>query len=381
MRVAIVVRTLKIGGMERVAVNLAEAFADEGDESHLIYFKDKQRAYTPKDNVHFHYFNLYKTLKLTIIGAIAGVLAKILNGIFRGSYFIYAGYLLTPIFKYKLKALEKKYGRFDLIIMRGHGTYELIWPMKDDRVVQMVESIFIKQHSRLDKFYTKVLYSGKNIAGVSSGVVEEIKKITNRLQIKPKSLHVVNNPIDVQTISHEAEAYVVEEKQKFILSVGRITFNKNLSLLIDAYQYAREYLGLNLPLVIIGEGEDLENIKRKVDEYGLNEHIRFLGFLKNPYPWIKQAEILALTSKAEGLGMVMLEALACRTKIVSTESRGGIRDIMADELESYMTNFDAEAFAKKMVEIIDEGKEWDFDKHIKKFRPETIVKRYKELYL
>lgn len=41
MRVAVVVRSLKIGGMERVAVNLSEAFADAGHESHLIYFKIK----------------------------------------------------------------------------------------------------------------------------------------------------------------------------------------------------------------------------------------------------------------------------------------------------------------------------------------------------
>ena len=58
MRVAVVVRSLKIGGMERVAVNLSEAFADAGHESHLIYFKDKNRVFTPKESVHFHHFDL-----------------------------------------------------------------------------------------------------------------------------------------------------------------------------------------------------------------------------------------------------------------------------------------------------------------------------------
>lgn len=41
MKVLIVVRTLKIGGMERVAVNLADAFAEQGHESHLMYFKPR----------------------------------------------------------------------------------------------------------------------------------------------------------------------------------------------------------------------------------------------------------------------------------------------------------------------------------------------------
>jgi len=65
LRVAVVVRSLKIGGMERVAVNLAEAFADAGDESHLIYFKEKKRAFTPKKSVFFHHFDLDRTLNLT----------------------------------------------------------------------------------------------------------------------------------------------------------------------------------------------------------------------------------------------------------------------------------------------------------------------------
>ncbi|NPA66196.1 MAG: glycosyltransferase, partial [Epsilonproteobacteria bacterium] len=91
MRVAVVVRSLKIGGMERVAVNLAEAFADAGDESHLIYFKEKKRAFTPKKSVFFHHFDLDRTLNLTGIGFFLKLIAKLLNGIFRNSYFLYEG--------------------------------------------------------------------------------------------------------------------------------------------------------------------------------------------------------------------------------------------------------------------------------------------------
>jgi len=173
MRVAVVVRSLKIGGMERVAVNLSEAFADTGHESHLIYFKDKNRVFTPKESVHFHHFDLSKLLKLTIVGAILGVFSKLLSGIFRGSFFFYNGLLLAPIFKYKLNRLEKEYGTFDLIIMRGHGTFELIWPIKDNRIIQMVESVFIRSSSSLDNFYIKCVYSGKNLGCVSSGVKEK----------------------------------------------------------------------------------------------------------------------------------------------------------------------------------------------------------------
>ena len=381
MRVAVVVRSLKIGGMERVAVNLSEAFADAGDESHLIYFKDKKRAFTPKQSVHFHHFNLDKALNMTVIGAVLGVLAKLLNGVFRNTYFIYSGLLFAPVFRYKLKKLEKKFGKFDLIIMRGHGTFELIWPIKDDRVVQMVESVFIKHGSKLDNFYIKCVYSGKNLAGVSSGVKEKIEEVLAITSVKAKSVNVVNNPLDIDEIRKKADAYKPEIEGDYIISVGRVTPNKNLSFLLESYRYARDHYGLTLPLVIVGDGHDMQNIKSKLQEFDLSLHVKLLGLLSNPYPWIKNASLLTSTSFAEGFGMVLIEALACDTKVVTTRSKGGVKDIMTDDLEKYMIDFNVDEFAKKIVETIAEEQVWDFDSYTQKFRAEAIVSRYKELYL
>ncbi len=379
MRVAVVVRSLKIGGMERVAVNLSEAFADAGDESHLIYFKDKKRAFTPKDNVHFHHFNLDKALNMTIIGAFLAIFAKFLNGIFRGTYFIYAGLLFAPVFKYKLKKLEKQYGKFDLIIMRGHGTFELIWPFKDDRVVQMVESVFIKHGSKIDNFYIKCVYSGKNLAGVSSGVKEEIEEVLRLTSVKAKSVSVVNNPLNIDEI--QKKAYVPDIEGDYIIIVGRVIPSKNISFLLESYKYARDHLQLSMPLVIVGDGHDMQNIKSKIKELDLGLHVRLLGLLSNPFPWVENAKLFTLTSTAEGLPTVVLESLACHTKLISTKSKGGVKDIMVDELENYLVDFDTEMFAKKMVETLNEEKEWDFEKFTQRFTPKMIVNRYKELYL
>ncbi len=381
MRVAVVVRSLKIGGMERVAVNLSEAFADAGDESHLIYFKDKGRVFTPKATVHLHHFNLDKILKRTLIGALLGVFAKLLNAIFRNSYFLYSGLLLTPIFKYKLTQLEKEYGKFDLIIMRGHGTFELIWAYKDARVVQMVESVFIRHSSWLDKLYIRCVYKGKNLAGVSSGVKERILEVLQESKVDAKSVEVVHNPLDVALIRKKATEYQPKMSEPYIVSVGRITPNKNISFLLDSYKYAREYLHLTLPLVLVGNGHDMENIRTKIIQLELASHVTLLGLLENPYPWIEGASLLTSTSKAEGFGMVLVEALACHTKVIATKSKGGIKDIMVSDLEEYMVDFNIEAFAQKMVEILNQESVWDFERYTKPFLPESIVKRYKEFYL
>jgi len=380
MRVAVIVRSLKIGGMERVAVTLCEAFADSGYESHLIYFKDKNRAFSPKKEVYLHHFNLDKTLKLTLIGFIFAIFSKLLSAIFRGSFFIYNGILLAPIFKYKFKKLEKEYGKFDLIIIRGLGTIELIWPYKDERIVQMVESVFIRDTTYLDKFFVKAVFSQRNLAGVSSGVSEKVLEVLKKTEVKIKSLHTINNPIDLLSVKEKANVYKPEIDEPYIVSVGRITPNKNLQLLLHAYKYAKDHLQLKHTLVIIGDGHDMQNIKQLIKTLDIASSVKLLGLLENPFPWVKYASLFVLSSKYEGLGMVILEALACHTKIISTASQGGIKDIMTNDLSRYLVEFSAEKLATKMVETLNENQPLSFDKYVEKFSPASIVKKYIELY-
>ncbi len=380
-RVAVVVRSLKIGGMERVAINLSEAFAKAGWESHLIYFKGKNKALNPNENVFLHHFDIDKTLNRSIIGGVLKSFAKLLNGIVRNSYFLYIGLLNTPIFRFKLKQIEKKYGMFDLIVMRGHGTFEEIWAYKDERVVEMVESVFIRHKKPIDKLYIKSVYGGKNVCGVSYGVKAKIEEIVKQTHVSLRSLNVIYNPLDAQTIEKKADEYIPDINGEYIVSVGRITPNKNIPFLLQAYRYARDMYGLKLPLVIVGDGHDMANVKKKIAQLQLEESVILTGLLPNPYPWIKHASLLTSTSFAEGFGMVLVEALICRTKIIATKSQGGVQDIMQGDLENYLVDYDTKTFAKKIFYTVNEKKEWDFQTYFKKFEGCEIVKRYEELYL
>jgi len=381
MRVGVVVRSLKIGGMERVAVNLAESFADNGHDAHLIYFKDKNRAFTPNKNVHLHLLDLEKTLINSIIGIPFYIFAKFFNLIFRRTYFFWQGIFLSPIFKYKIKKLEKEHGKFDLIIMRGHGTFEAIWALKDERIVQMIESIFIPNKTVRDRFYLKCLYTNKNLACVSSGVEDKLKHIVNKLNLKPKSITTINNPIDIKLILKKTKEFAPDIKKPYIVSVGRITPNKNLTLLIDAYSYARKNLELTQSLVIIGDGPEYELIKEKINNLEFKNDIYLLGLLENPFPWVKKADLFTLTSKAEGLPTVLLEALACNTEIVAANGEGGIRDIMTDELKNHLCSFDKINYANKMINILQKENKTDTNKFLNRYLPITIVNKYITTYL
>ena len=381
MRVAVIVRSLKIGGMERVAVNLSESFTDNGHEAHLIYFKDKDRAFTPKNNVHLHLFDLEKILITSVIGIPFYLFAKFFNILFRRTYFFWQGIFLSPIFKYKIKKLEKQYGKFDLIIMRGHGTFEALWSLKDNRIVQMIESVFIPHKTTRDKFYLKCLYSGKNLAGVSFGVEEKLTKVVNDLNLRPKNITTINNPIDTNIINNKIKEYIPNIQKPYIVSVGRITPNKNLSLLIQAFIYARKNLNLQHQLVIIGDGPEYIKIQQLAKNSNFSDDIKFLGLLNNPFPWVKNADLFALTSQAEGLPTVLLEALACNTDIVAAKGQGGIKDIMTDELKNHLCSFDKVDYANKIVEILNKKDKIDTNKFLNIYLPKTIVDKYISTYI
>ncbi|MEA3330223.1 MAG: glycosyltransferase [Campylobacterota bacterium] len=380
MRVAVVVRSLKIGGMERSAINIAQAFANEGHESHLIYFKSKNAGLKPEKNVHLHHFNIEMIIKLSIVGLIWEIFSRVMNSIIRNSYFLWYGMLSSLIFKYKINQLEKKYGKFDLIILRGQGTFESVWMLKDDRIKQVSVSMFIFSGGIVKNFFLRRLYDGKHIIAISNGIKEKIIEVSKIVNFKPKSLSVVFNPMDIALVQKKALDYMPEIDGEYIVYFGRITPNKNVSLLVDAYKYAKDNLALDKKLVIIGSGPKSDDIKEQIKSFGLEDDVVMLGSLSNPYPWVKHAKLFVFTSKAEGLGNVLLESLACHTPIVSVKTEGGPKDIMDGELAEFRVDFDKEVLAKKIVKVLDEKPYIDFDKHLKKFKPSSIVGRFKEVY-
>jgi len=380
MRVAVVVRSLKIGGMERSAINIAQAFANEGHDSHLIYFRAKNAKLKPEQNVYLHHFNIEKIMKLSIVGFIWIILAKILNTFIRHSYFFWYGMLSSLIFKYKIKQLEKQYGRFDLIILRGQGTFESVWMLNDDRLKQVSVSMFIFTGGVIKNFFLRRLYNDKHIIAISNGIKKKMTEVSKIANFKPKSLNVIFNPMDIESVRKKAMEYKPMIDDEYIIYFGRITPNKNVSLLIEAYKYAKDHYNLDKKLIIIGNGSKFDDVKKQIHSYSLDNDAIMLGALPNPYPWVKHAKEFVFTSKAEGLGNVLLEALACHTPIVSVKTQGGPEDIMDGELSEFRVDFDKKILAQKIVDVLEKKPYINFDKHLQKFKPSSIVQRFKEVY-
>lgn len=381
MRVAIVVLNLDIGGTQRVAVDLANAFYDDSHETHIIIFGNKKISLEPNPEVKIHRFFMQKSLKKSIIAIPFIILAKIINIFIRKSFFIFNGLMMALLFKYKLNKLEKGFGVFDLIIFRGNSSYELIWPLTDKRILQAIDNMDIKETKSLyEKVHSYLTLSHKNIVPISKEIESKVKELVRTNKISLNSLHTIYGPLNSKNIIKLSKEYKPDINSKYIVSIGRLAKVKNYVLLIDAYKYAYTHLNLRQKLVIVGDGKTRKDLESKIQEYELQEQVLLLGSLSNPYPWLIHTELFVTTSLSEGLGMTVLEALACKVKVVSTKSKGGVKEIMKDELREYMVDFSDENIATKIVSTLEEEKDWNFMKYTEEFSPKNIVNQYEKFY-
>src|SRR5690606_4661510 len=101
-----------------------------------------------------------------------------------------------------------------------------------------------------------------------------------------------------------------------IISVGRLTLQKNYDLLLRAFARLRKEREARL--VIIGDGNQRAQLEAEVTRLGLQECVLLPGFKPNPYPYMSRAALFVMSSDYEGFGSVLVEAMACGCPIVST---------------------------------------------------------------
>jgi glycosyltransferase involved in cell wall biosynthesis len=167
------------------------------------------------------------------------------------------------------------------------------------------------------------------IIAVSKGVKDDLIKEYNLQKAK---IDVIYNPVFNPTIIKNATIEDNDEKIRsntFIVAVGRLAKQKNYFNLIEAYKILMESKKINhMDLVIIGEGPEKDNILYRINQLKLNERIMLTGFKSNPFPLIKKSSIFVLSSDWEGLAIVLIEALALKKQIVSTDCPNGPREIL-----------------------------------------------------
>ena len=159
-------------------------------------------------------------------------------------------------------------------------------------------------------------------------VAAETAKDLARVSGLPETaFDVIFNPVDPPEGAADAEADALWEGAGHrILTVGRLSPQKNQALLLDAF--AR--LPADARLVILGEGDLRPALERQADELGIADRVRMPGFRLHPGPVYRSADLFVMSSDFEGYPVAMLEAMHAGLPIVSTDCPSGPAEILDD---------------------------------------------------
>jgi glycosyltransferase involved in cell wall biosynthesis len=186
-------------------------------------------------------------------------------------------------------------------------------------------------------FFTMITRAGYNladaIATTSQGVSDDLME---HFGVRESAIKVVHNPIDFDAMNDAvAEPLDVAEAREWkhpaIVSAGRLAEAKNFPLLIDAMALLRRRLPA-ARLFILGQGDQEPQLRQQIASLGLSDAVRLCGFQRNPWKYIARADVFALTSRYEGFGNVLVEAMACGVPVVVTSSPGPL-EIVRDNVD------------------------------------------------
>ncbi|AJP48463.1 glycosyl transferase family 1 [Rugosibacter aromaticivorans] len=150
-------------------------------------------------------------------------------------------------------------------------------------------------------------------------------------------------------------AHGIGAERKIALFVGRAAFEKNIGFLLEVAAHARQQQP-NLLLVIAGEGPALESLQRKTSQLGINDHVRFVGYLPRESglrDCYAAADVFTFASRTETQGLVLLEAMAVGLPVLALPALGAA-EIIAPQRGAVVAVDAPGAFADQLVALLDQ---------------------------
>lgn len=161
-----------------------------------------------------------------------------------------------------------------------------------------------------------------------------VDDMVKHLGIRRDKLVRIYNPVDVEMVRRLAEApqSPYSGSGSHVIAMGRLQHEKAYDVLLKAFSSVLKALP-QAKLTILGEGPLEAQLKKQALELGVDQAVTFPGFKKNPWPYVKHADLFVLASRFEGLPNALLEVLALGVPVVATDCPGGVREIQKSARE------------------------------------------------
>ncbi len=361
-RVALLIPSLAVGGAEKVMVALANQFTLEFRAVDMVLQQSGPLAYELDSDVNRHFLPArnYRTYTRQLV-----------------SYYeeFRPDFVLTSIYVTGLCALIAR-------LLSKHKP----------KIVVGAHNLFSAKVGRPDNIKDKYLLSSAArllfpladaVVCVSNGVANDLMQ---HVPLTQNKLHVIYNPVvpqDLDELVCEPVAHPwlqAGRSQATIVSLGRLVPQKGLDTLLRALQIGP----LDARLIILGDGPSRELLERLALELGIRDRVDFVGTDLNPFKYLARADLFVMTSRWEGFGNTLVEALACGCPVVATNCESGPSEILEGGRFGSLVPVDAvDQIAISMHDSLTQGNNEDAKKsriaRALEFNLESSSSRYKEL--
>jgi glycosyltransferase involved in cell wall biosynthesis len=324
MKICFVLPNLAGGGAEKATIDLVYHLQRRGHQIDIILLSSEIFHEIPK-GIKIHILKQHKTIfyhgifkKFILAREFKKLWGKLNNNLYFDATFSRLPYAHEIVHLSKIKA------------------FYIIDNALSEEILRIKNNVsFLKAFKRTFRY--KNIFENKKLIAVSEGVKKDLISFFN---LQENNIHKIYNPVDFDSIKVKARVKNITPSYRYAIHVGRFNKQKRHDLLLDAWKNVRS----NVKLIFL---TDLPiSLLKLVNDKDLNHRVIVETFKKNPYPWIKNAEILILCSDYEGFGLVIVEALACGTKVISTDCNYGPSEILGKDYSALVKCGDSEELAK-----------------------------------
>lgn len=253
------------------------------------------------------------------------VLYKKRNSFCRKSFRYYQRHNFTALLRFQIKRKTKKH--YDTIISFLEGRSLLFHDLIRERAgrnITWVHCDLPHYHWTTNAFYRpsdeiKCYTHMDEIVFVSSSAMKSFSDTYN-IAVPKRCIY---NLIDCDNIRSQAAAETISHSTLTITSIGSLNNIKAFDKLIRVAKLFQQN-GYTLHFQIIGKGENEGMLRNLAKALNVEDYISFLGFKRNPYPYLKGSDIYISTSLSEGLPTVICEAFTLGIPVVATSTAGAV---------------------------------------------------------
>ena len=224
-----------------------------------------------------------------------------------------------------------------------------------------------------------IIAKADKLVSVSNGVGKGFKDVVKSHNLQIKTIY---NPVVEPNIYKLAEEEIEDayKNMDYLITIGRLSGQKNQKNLLYAFRSVLQKKP-TLHLLILGVGNKEVKLRNICKELLMEENVHFMGFQTNPFKYLSRAKLFILSSDFEGLGNVIIEALALGINVVSTDCPSGPSEILDDEKYGWLAEVNIpEDLASKICMALENLKPASLlQKRSKLFEKDRIVNEYLEL--